>query len=59
MPRTYFKLVLVAAFAVATSGSSGAVSSTVMNGSFNTTHAVGKRWIEEEIPGSVVSTLTS
>jgi NAD(P)-dependent dehydrogenase (short-subunit alcohol dehydrogenase family) len=30
-----------------------------MNGSFNTTHAVGKRWIERELPGSVVSTLTS
>src|SRR5918992_5772648 len=36
-----------------------AISSTVMNGSFNTTHAVGKRWIEGELPGSVVSTLTS
>ncbi len=36
-----------------------AISSTVMNGSFNTTHAVGKRWIERELPGSVVSTLTS
>ena len=36
-----------------------AVSSTVMNGSFNTTHAVGRRWIEDAIPGSVVSTLTS
>jgi len=36
-----------------------AISSTVMNGSFNTTHAVGKRWIEHELPGSVVSTLTS
>ena len=36
-----------------------AISSTVMNGSFNTTHAVGKRWIAEELPGSVVSTLTS
>ena len=36
-----------------------AISSTVMNGSFNTTHAVGKRWIEQELPGSVVSTLTS
>src|SRR3954466_7826085 len=36
-----------------------AISSTVMNGSFKTTHAVGKRWIEEELPGSVVSTLTS
>jgi NAD(P)-dependent dehydrogenase (short-subunit alcohol dehydrogenase family) len=36
-----------------------AISSTVMNGSFNTTHAVGKRWIDDELPGSVVSTLTS
>src|SRR3954447_11097861 len=24
-----------------------AISSTVMNGSFNTTHALGKRWLEE------------
>jgi NAD(P)-dependent dehydrogenase (short-subunit alcohol dehydrogenase family) len=36
-----------------------AISSTVMNGSFNTTHAVGKRWIADGIPGSVVSTLTT
>jgi len=36
-----------------------AISSTVMNGSFNTTHAVGKRWIADELPGSVISTLTS
>jgi NAD(P)-dependent dehydrogenase (short-subunit alcohol dehydrogenase family) len=36
-----------------------AISSTVMNGSFNTTHAVGKRWIAEELKGSVVSALTS
>src|SRR5918992_4728210 len=36
-----------------------AISSTVMNGSFNTTHAVGKRWIADELPGSVVSTLTT
>jgi NAD(P)-dependent dehydrogenase (short-subunit alcohol dehydrogenase family) len=36
-----------------------AVSSTVMNGSFNTTHAVGRRWIAEGIAGSVVSTLTT
>jgi NAD(P)-dependent dehydrogenase (short-subunit alcohol dehydrogenase family) len=36
-----------------------AVSSTVMNGSFNTTHAVGRRWITDGIPGSVVSTLTT
>ncbi|MFD4972876.1 SDR family oxidoreductase [Streptomyces sp. NPDC058424] len=36
-----------------------AVSSTVMNGSFNTTHAVGRRWIAEGLPGSVLSTLTT
>jgi NAD(P)-dependent dehydrogenase (short-subunit alcohol dehydrogenase family) len=36
-----------------------AITSTVMNGSFNTTHAVGKRWIAAGIPGSVVSTLTT
>jgi NAD(P)-dependent dehydrogenase (short-subunit alcohol dehydrogenase family) len=36
-----------------------AITSTVMNGSFNTTHACGRRWIDEGIPGSVVSTLTS
>jgi NAD(P)-dependent dehydrogenase (short-subunit alcohol dehydrogenase family) len=36
-----------------------AVSSTVMNGSFNTTHAAGRRWIAAGLPGSVVSTLTT
>lgn len=36
-----------------------AVSSTVMKGSFHTTHAVGKRWIAEGLPGSVLSTLTT
>ncbi len=36
-----------------------AVTSTVMNGSFNTTHAAGKRWIANELPGSVLSTLTT
>jgi NAD(P)-dependent dehydrogenase (short-subunit alcohol dehydrogenase family) len=36
-----------------------AISSTVMNGSFNTTNAVGRRWIDGGLPGSVVSTLTS
>ena len=36
-----------------------AISSTVMNGSFNTTHAAGKRWIAEGLPGSVLSTLTT
>ena len=35
------------------------VSSTVMKGSFHTTHAVGKRWIAEGLPGSVLSTLTT
>jgi len=36
-----------------------AVTSTVMNGSFNTTHACGRRWIEGGLKGSVVSTLTT
>jgi NAD(P)-dependent dehydrogenase (short-subunit alcohol dehydrogenase family) len=36
-----------------------AISSTVMNGSFNTTHACGRRWIERGLPGAVVSTLTT
>jgi len=36
-----------------------AVSSTVMNGSFNTTHAIGRRWIAGGLPGAVVSTLTT
>jgi NAD(P)-dependent dehydrogenase (short-subunit alcohol dehydrogenase family) len=36
-----------------------AVSSTVMNGSFNTTHAAGRRWIEQGLPGAVLSTLTT
>jgi NAD(P)-dependent dehydrogenase (short-subunit alcohol dehydrogenase family) len=36
-----------------------AVASTVMNGSFNTTQAAGRRWIAEGLPGSVVSTLTT
>ena len=36
-----------------------AVASTVMNGSFHTTHAVGRRWIADGLPGSVVSTLTT
>jgi NAD(P)-dependent dehydrogenase (short-subunit alcohol dehydrogenase family) len=36
-----------------------AITSTVMNGSFNTTLACGRRWIDEGLPGSVVSTLTS
>jgi NAD(P)-dependent dehydrogenase (short-subunit alcohol dehydrogenase family) len=36
-----------------------AVSSTVMNGSFNTTQSAGKRWIADGLPGAVVSTLTT
>src|SRR2546426_11503042 len=40
--RTYFKLVLVAVFALATSGSSGAVSSTVSNGSSPAFKHIGK-----------------
>ncbi|HET6507940.1 MAG TPA: SDR family oxidoreductase [Baekduia sp.] len=36
-----------------------AVSSTVMDGSFHTTHSAGRRWIADGLPGSVVSTLTT
>lgn len=36
-----------------------AIAGTVMNGSFNTTHAAGKRWIADGLPGSVLSTLTT
>jgi NAD(P)-dependent dehydrogenase (short-subunit alcohol dehydrogenase family) len=36
-----------------------AVSSTVMDGSFNTTHAAGTRWIRDGLPGNVLSTLTT
>ena len=36
-----------------------AITSTVMNGSFHTTQAAGKRWIRDGLPGSVVSTLTT
>jgi NAD(P)-dependent dehydrogenase (short-subunit alcohol dehydrogenase family) len=36
-----------------------AVAGTVMNGTFNTTLAAGKRWIADGIPGSVLSTLTT
>lgn len=36
-----------------------AITSTVMNGSFHTTHAAGKRWIAEGLHGSVLSTLTT
>ncbi|GAA4684581.1 SDR family oxidoreductase [Frondihabitans cladoniiphilus] len=36
-----------------------AVTSTVMDGSFFTTHALGKRWIDAGTAGSVVSLLTT
>lgn len=36
-----------------------AISSTVMYGSFHTTHAAGRRWIEQGLPGVVLSTLTT
>ena len=36
-----------------------AVTSTVMKGSFHTTHAAGRRWIQQGLPGSVLSTLTT
>jgi NAD(P)-dependent dehydrogenase (short-subunit alcohol dehydrogenase family) len=36
-----------------------AVTATVMTGSFNTTLAVGKRWIAEGLRGSVLSNLTT
>ncbi len=36
-----------------------AVTSTVMKGSFHTTHAAGRRWIAEGLPGCVLSTLTT
>lgn len=36
-----------------------AVTSTVMNGAFYTTHACGRRWIEQGLKGSVVSTLVT
>lgn len=36
-----------------------AITSTVMNGSFHTTHAAGKRWIADGLAGSVLSTLTT
>lgn len=36
-----------------------AVASTVMNGSFHTTHAAGRRWIEHGDRGVVLSTLTT
>jgi len=36
-----------------------AITGTVMNGSFHTTLAAGKRWIRDGLPGSVASTLTT
>ncbi|GLZ48140.1 oxidoreductase [Actinomycetospora sp. NBRC 106375] len=36
-----------------------AVTSTVMKGSFHTTHAAGRRWIAAGLPGAVLSTLTT
>ncbi|MCW3039265.1 MAG: fadH 2 [Solirubrobacterales bacterium] len=36
-----------------------AVNSTVMDGSFFTTHAAGRRWIAQGLPGSVLSMLTT
>jgi NAD(P)-dependent dehydrogenase (short-subunit alcohol dehydrogenase family) len=36
-----------------------AVTSTIMTGSFNATQACGKRWIAAELPGAVVSMLTT
>jgi len=36
-----------------------AITSTVMNGAFFTTHACGKRWIDQGLKGSVVSTLVT
>lgn len=35
------------------------VTGTVMGGSFNTTHAAGRRWIAGRTPGVVLSTLTT
>lgn len=36
-----------------------AITSTVMNGAFFTTHACGKRWIAQGLKGSIVSTLVT
>jgi NAD(P)-dependent dehydrogenase (short-subunit alcohol dehydrogenase family) len=36
-----------------------AITSTVMDGAFHTTHSVGRRWIEAGLPGSVVSNLVT
>ncbi|MEW6775384.1 MAG: SDR family oxidoreductase [Bdellovibrionota bacterium] len=36
-----------------------AIANIVFHGTFYVTHAVGKRWIEEKIPGSVISILVT
>lgn len=36
-----------------------AITSTVMDGSFHATLSVGKRWIEQGLPGSIVSNLVT
>lgn len=36
-----------------------AITSTVMNGAFYTTQACGKRWIDQRVKGSIVSTLVT
>lgn len=36
-----------------------AITDTVMKGSYTVTHAVGRRWIEQGLPGNVLSTLVS
>ncbi|MCT1357784.1 MULTISPECIES: SDR family oxidoreductase [Rothia] len=36
-----------------------AITDTVMKGSYHVTHAVGRRWIEQGLPGTVLSTLVS
>ncbi|WP_129661626.1 SDR family oxidoreductase [Rothia uropygialis] len=36
-----------------------AITDTVMKGSYNVTHSVGRRWIEQGLPGNILSTLVS
>lgn len=36
-----------------------AITDTVMKGSFHVTHALGRRWIEQGLPGNVLSILVS
>ncbi|WP_428311875.1 SDR family oxidoreductase [Hydrocarboniphaga sp.] len=36
-----------------------AITSTVMNGAFNTTNAIGRRWIDQGLKGSIASTLVT